>query len=260
MVGPYDRAYSRDANTHSQILSMAIWSVYGRGVWGQPPLGEADLLYDIAQGAAFALVADVIASTISKSAATAITAKQAPWSGTRSINKTLYSDLSPGASPRYASSWISSPLMIGGQTVTETKNRGNQFTPGTVQWAADPSHKPYPYMGWFSLYLSASTIIAEATPNKLVVAYPNITQAGTGVFTFALSGIPPKWTLGGKNVVTGLENLPCLNVNVSAPGLVKQDVVYGAMLRDHWIYNISYAVPGGFKGTPRVELNMKYTC
>ncbi|KXJ85475.1 hypothetical protein Micbo1qcDRAFT_154218 [Microdochium bolleyi] len=260
MVGPYDRAYSRDATTHSQILSMAIWGVYGRGVFGQPPLGEGDLLYDIAQGPAFALVSDVVASTISKSAAAAITAKQGKWSGSRFINKTLYETLDADASPRFATSWLSAPLMIGAQTVTETKNRGNQYVPGIVQWAADPSHKPYPYMGFFSLYPSASTLVAEATEKRLVVSYPNTTQAGTNIFTFALTGIPPSWTLGNKNVVTGLEKLPCLNVNVSAPGLVKQDVVYGSTLRDHWIYNISYAVPGDFKGTPRVELNMEYTC
>ncbi|KAH7025176.1 uncharacterized protein B0I36DRAFT_274915 [Microdochium trichocladiopsis] len=258
MVGPYDRAYSRDATTHSQILSMITWGVYGRGVFGQPPLGEGDLLYDIAQGAALAMVMDVIAPTISKNAQSIITAK-GDWKGSRFINKTLYEDLT-STSARVATSWLSSKLMIGAQTVSETKNRGNQYVPAIVHWAADSSHKPYPYMGFFSLYPSASTLTAEATANKLVVSYPNTTQAGTNIFTFALTGIPPSWTLGKKNVVTGLEHLPCLNVNVTAPGLVKQDVVYGATLRDHWIYNISYAVPSGFSGVPKVTLDMEYTC
>jgi hypothetical protein len=61
-------------------------------------------------------------------------------------------------------------------------------------------------------------------------------------------------------VVTGLETLPCLNVAVTAPGLVKQDVVYGSTLRNHWIYNISYAVPADFEGVPSVTLDMEFTC
>ncbi|EXK27371.1 hypothetical protein FOMG_16179 [Fusarium oxysporum f. sp. melonis 26406] len=258
MVGPYDRAYSRDATTHSQILSMVLWGVYGRGVGGQPPLGEGDLLYDIAQGAALALVMDVIAPTISKDAQAIIKSK-GKWKGTRFIKKTIYEELDSN-NPRHVTSWLSAELMIGGQTVSETKNRGNQYVPAIVQWASDPSHKPYPYMGFFSLYPSASTLNAKAEANKLTVSYPNTTQDGTNIFTFALTGIPPSWTLGGKNVVKGLEKLPCLDVNVTAPGLVKQDVVYGATLRDHWIYNISYAVPEGFKGTPSVTLDMTYTC
>lgn len=258
MVGPYDRAYSRDATTHSQILSMILWGVYGRGVGGQPPLGEADLLYDIAQGAALALVMDVIAPTISKDAQAIIKSK-GKWKGTRFIKKTIYEELD-SSNPRHVTSWLSAELMIGGQTVNETVNRGNQYVPAIVQWASDPSHKPYPYMGFFSLYPSASTLNAKAEANKLTVSYPNTTQDGANIFTFALTGIPPSWTLGGKNVVKGLEKLPCLDVNVTAPGLVKQDVVYGATLRDHWIYNISYAVPEGFKGTPSVTLDMTYTC
>jgi hypothetical protein len=115
-------------------------------------------------------------------------------------------------------------------------------------------------MGFFSLFPSASTMDAVASANRLTVSYPNKTQEGANIFTFALTGIPPSWTLGQKNTVTGLENLPCLNVKVNAPGLKKQDVVYGATLRDHWIYNISYVVPETFTGTPKVTLDMKYTC
>ncbi|RGP69206.1 hypothetical protein FLONG3_7842 [Fusarium longipes] len=258
MVGPYDRAYSRDANTHSQILSMVLWGLYGRGVGGQPPLGEGDLLYDVAQGAAIAMVLDVVAPTVSKKAQSIIKSK-GKWKGERFINKTIYEELD-SKSPRHVTSWLSAELMIGGQAVAEEKNRGNQYVPAIVQWAADPKHKPYPYMGFFSLYPSASTLTAEAGPKSLTVSYPNTTQEGTDIFTFALTGIPPSWTLGNKNVVKGLEKLPCLDVNVTAPGLVKQDVVYGATLRNHWIYNISYVVPEGFKGVPKVTLDMEYTC
>ncbi|KAM0234176.1 hypothetical protein ACHAPO_006557 [Fusarium lateritium] len=258
MVGPYDRAYSRDANTHSQILSMVLWGLYGRGVGGQPPLGEGDLLYDVAQGAAIAMILDVVAPTVSKKAQSIIKSK-GKWKGERFVKKTIYEDLESKIA-RHVTSWLSAELMIGGQTVAEEKNRGNQYVPAIVQWAADPKHKPYPYMGFFSLYPSTSTLNAKAGPKSLTVSYPNTTQEGTDIFTFALTGIPPSWTLGNKNVVKGLEKLPCLDVNVTAPGLVKQDVVYGATLRNHWIYNISYVVPEGFKGVPKVTLDMEYTC
>ncbi|KAM0398792.1 hypothetical protein ACHAPZ_007754 [Fusarium culmorum] len=258
MVGPYDRAYSRDANTHSQILSMILWGLYGRGVGGQPPLGEGDLLYDVAQGAAIAMVLDVVAPTVSKKAQSIIKSK-GKWKGERFVKKTIYEDLE-SKNARHVTSWLSAELMIGGQSVAEEKNRGNQYVPAIVQWASDPKHKPYPYMGFFSLYPSASTLTAVAGPKSLTVSYPNTTQEGTDIFTFALTGIPPSWTLGSKNVVKGLEKLPCLDVNVTAPGLVKQDVVYGATLRDHWIYNVSYVVPEGFKGVPKVTLDMEYTC
>ncbi|CAF3450616.1 unnamed protein product [Fusarium graminearum] len=258
MVGPYDRAYSRDANTHSQILSMILWGLYGRGVGGQPPLGEGDLLYDVAQGAAIAMVLDVVAPTVSKKAQSIIKSK-GKWKGERFVKKTIYEDLD-SKNARHVTSWLSAELMIGGQSVAEEKNRGNQYVPAIVQWASDPKHKPYPYMGFFSLYPSASTLTAVAGPKSLTVSYPNTTQEGTDIFTFALTGIPPSWTLGSKNVVKGLEKLPCLDVNVTAPGLVKQDVVYGATLRDHWIYNVSYVVPEGFKGVPKVTLDMEYTC
>ncbi|KAH7305190.1 hypothetical protein B0I35DRAFT_381874 [Stachybotrys elegans] len=258
MVGPYDRAYSRDANTHSQILSMIMWGIYGRGTFGQPPLGEGDLLYDIAQGAALAMVMDVIAPTITKQAEEIVTSK-GKWEGSRFINKTVWEELTSDE-PRQITSWLSAELMIGGQKVAETKNRGNQYVPAIVQWAADPNHKPYPYMGFFTLYPSASTLTAEATENRLVVSYPDTTQPGTNIFTFGLTGIPPSYTLGNKHIIDGLEELPCLNVNVTAPGLVKQDVVYGSTIRNHWIYNVSYVVPEDFSGVPTVTLDMEYTC
>ncbi|KAH8884077.1 hypothetical protein GQ53DRAFT_880375 [Thozetella sp. PMI_491] len=260
MAGPYDRAYTRDMTEHSAILSMYWWGVFGQEYKAGPlpPKGESDFLYDVAQGAALSLIMDVVAAHIDKTTATALQVKGS-WEGTRFINKTIHEDLGT-SQVRVATSWLSAPLMIGAQQVAETVNRGNQFVPAIVHWASDPSHTPYPYIGFFSLYPTASTISAVAGPNSLVVSYPNTTQAGTGIFTFALSGVAPSWTLGGKHVVNGLEELPCLSVNVTAPGLVKQPVVYGASLRDHLIYNISYAVPPEFEGIPEVKLDIRYTC
>ncbi|KAK8052368.1 hypothetical protein PG993_003753 [Apiospora rasikravindrae] len=259
MVGPYDRAYSRDATTHSQIISLFWWGVFGREYGPQPPLGESDLLYDVAQGAAFALVMDVVTDCVSDEAAELLTAK-GWWDGERFMNKTVYEDLTSDRH-RVATSWLSAGLMVGGQTVTgETKNRGDQFVPAIVHWASDPKHTPFPYNGFFSLYPSATTIRAEAGPGYLTVAYPNTTQAGADIFTFALSGIPPSWTLRNAHVINGFDDLPCLDVNVSAPGLTPLPVTYGSQLRNHWFYNISYAVPADFQGAPQVRFDLAYTC
>ncbi|KAK2028987.1 hypothetical protein LX32DRAFT_561538 [Colletotrichum zoysiae] len=259
LVGPYDRAYTRDMTEHSSILPMYWWAVFGREFGPQPPKGEGDLLYDAAQGAAIALVSDTVARHISDGAAAALKAK-GPWEGARSLSRTAREELGDaGSAVRNVTSWVSAPLMVGGQEVAEDKNRGNQFVPAIVHWASDPGHAPFPYIGFFLLYPSASTIKAVAGERSLSVSYPNATQAGSDIFTFALSGIPPSWTLGGRTV-TGLEELPCLSVNVSAPGLEKQPVSYGQQLRNHWYYNVSYAVPAGFEGVPRVDLTMEYTC
>ncbi|KAH9883798.1 hypothetical protein F4778DRAFT_801072 [Xylariomycetidae sp. FL2044] len=257
MAGPYDRAYTRDATTHSAIISMFFWGIWGREFGPQPPKGESDLLYDVGQGPALALIMDVVGRSIDEQSAAVLKAK-GPWEGTKFVNKTVYDELDANVF-RVATSWISSPLMIGAQTVAEEENRGDQFVPAIVHWASDPGHEPYPYNGMLMLYPSASTITAEAGPNRLTMAYPNTTQAGTDIFTLAVTGIPPSWTLGG-NRVRGLEDLPCLTVNTTAPGLEMQPITYGSMLRDHYIYNISYAVPGDFEGVPSIQLDFAYTC
>lgn len=258
MVGPYDRAYTRDLTEHSAILSLFWWGVFGREFGPQPPLGESDLLYDVSQGASLALIMQTVSDLIDEETASALTAK-GWWEGTRSINKTIYEDLETHQY-RVASSWLSAGLMIGGQTVAETVNRGNQFVPAIVHWASDPKHTPYPYSGFFSLYPSASTIKSEVGERYLKVSYPNTTQAGTDIFTFALTGIPPSFFQNPKSRITGFDNLPCLSVNISAPGLELQNVTYGTQLRDHYIYNVSYAVPADFQGTPSVAFQLEYTC
>jgi hypothetical protein len=201
---------------------------------------------------------ETIGEYIDEDTATALKAK-GWWEGSRSIIKTIYEDLDT-QQYRVVSSWLSAGLMIGGQSVAETVNRGDQFVPAIVHWASDPKHTPYPYNGFFSLYPSASTIASEVGDGYLKVSYPNTTQEGTDIFTFALTGIPPQFFRGAKARITGFDNLPCLSVNISAPGLDPQNVTYGTMLRDHYIYNISYAVPAGFEGTPSVSFGLEYTC
>ncbi|KAH7070398.1 hypothetical protein BKA63DRAFT_605653 [Paraphoma chrysanthemicola] len=257
MVGPYDRAYTRDITQHSSVLNLIFWGVFGHDTLPQPLKMEGDLLFDVAQGAAIALVIDNVKKYVTADVNQVLTTKD--FTGPeRWLNKTIYEDLD-GKHKRIATSWISKNLMIGAQQVSENKNRGDQYVPVIVNWAGDSKHTPYPLNTFFTLYPSASTIHAVASPNHLSVSYPNVTQPGSDIFTFAVSNLPPKWVLAGGRV-KGLEELPCLDIEVQAEGLVKQDVTYGKALRNHLFYNVTYVVPKEFVGVPRVELEMKYTC
>ncbi|KAI8934517.1 hypothetical protein NX059_008216 [Plenodomus lindquistii] len=257
MVGPYDRAYTRDITKYSAVLSLFLWGVFGRENTPQPLLMESDLLFDVAQGAAIALVIEEVSSYIPEDVKKAMTSN---FTGApRMLTRTIYDELE-GNKSRTATSWISRELMIGGQQLDEEENRGDQFVPAIVHWAGDLAYRPYPLNTFFSLYPSASSIHAIASPNKLTVSYPNRTQPGSDIFTFALSNVPPSWTLGTGRQITGFEDLPCLDVEVQAEGLVKMNVTYGKALRNHLFYNISYAVPEGFMGTPEVVLDLRYTC
>jgi hypothetical protein len=256
-VGPYDRAYTRDITLHSAVLSLCLWGLYGRENTPQPLKMESDLLFDVAQGAAIALIIDTIKPLLPDSI-------RAHFTGDfvgepRFLNKTVYDDLS-GEEKQIATSWLSRELMIGGMQLDEDKNRGDQFVPAIVHWAGDKNHKPHPLNTFFSLYPSASSIHAVASPNHLSVSYPNRTQEGSDIFTFALSNIPYSWTLGTGRRISGFEDLPCVDIDVHAPGLVKQNVTYGKALRNHLYYNISYAIPEAFEGVPKVEFDIRYTC
>jgi hypothetical protein len=258
VVGPYDRAYTRDITQHSAVLSLVLWGLWGRDKTTQPKKMESDLLFDVAQGAAIALVLDGVKPLLPAGVEEAFTTRDLVGEP-RWLNRTVYDDLD-GGEGRIVTSWISKELMIGGQQLDEEENRGDQFVPAIVHWAGDKEHKPYPLNTFFSLYPSASSIHAVASPNHLSISYPNRTQEGSDIFTFALSNVPPSWTLGTGRRIMGFEDLPCVEIEVEAEGLVKQNVTYGTALRNHLFYNISYVVPEEFEGVPKVELEIKYTC
>ena len=110
--------------------------MFGREGTAQSNKEESDVLYDSTQGAAIALIIDTVSEYISEDTAARLWAKGASQ-GSRFIKKKIPSELAKGDEVRTATSWISSPLMIGGMEVSETDNRGTQFTPAIVQWASD---------------------------------------------------------------------------------------------------------------------------
>lgn len=255
LAGPYDRANSRDLTQDSAILPLWFWGLLGRAKAPTPNLRQPNLEYDAAEGASMALVMSTVAQSIPKSVLESLT--EAP-SSDRTINKTIHENLN-GTGTRYATSWISKSLMAGGIEQYETTVRSKQFVPAIVHWASDPNHKPFPYNGFFSLYPTASTVKAVATANKLVVSYPNATQAGSDSFQFMIVGIPPAWNLAG-NTVSGFSRLPCLKVNASAPGLELLPTTYGSSIYSHYYYNVTYVVPEGFEQIPTISFDLEYTC
>ena len=255
LVGPYDRANSRDLNFDSAILPLWFWGLLGLSNAPEPNLRQADLEYDAAEGASMALVMSTVAQHIPASVLAALTTVP---TNDREIKKTIEENLN-GTGSRIATSWLSKDLMAGGIEQNETTVRSQQFVPAIVHWASDPDHKPRPYNGFFSLYPTASTIKAVATANKLVISYPNATQEGSDSFQFMISGIPPQWNLAG-NVVSGFDNLPCLKVDVEAPGLQMLPTTYGSTIYTHYYYNVTYVVPANFSGIPTIEFGLEYTC
>jgi hypothetical protein len=256
LAGPYDRAYARDMPTHSAIIGQFWWGMFGYDKAPVPWKGNDDFRYDMAQGPSFALLMSTVRSHISSVTQSKLLV---PFEGERFLNKTIREDLNTDVL-RIAQSWLSKEVMIGGQTLAETVNRGQQFVPAIVHWAADPSHTPFPLGGWFSLYPTASTITTEVSANSLVITYPNSTQAGSNLFTYLVGGIPPPWALAG-NVVDGFTDLPCIKVNVSAPGLEIQPTNYWEnTIYNHFYYNVTYVVPANFIGIPTMSFGLEYTC
>jgi hypothetical protein len=254
-VGPYDRANSRDLTQHSAVLPLWFWGLFGYTKAAEPNKGEGDLEYDAAEAASMALVMSTVEKYIpSKLVKTLTTAPTTDHTVYKTVRDSIDTE-----DTRIATSWLSKPLMVGGMEVNETTARSKQFVPAIVHWASDPTHKPFPYNGLFSLYPHASTIKAVASKNKLVISYPNTTQDGTSTFEFMLSGIPPTWTQAG-NAVSAFSKLPCLNAKVSAPGLELQPMVYGGSLYGSTYYNVTYVVPAKFVGTPKISFDLKYTC
>lgn len=192
MAGPYDRAYSRDGTYNRVVIAMFWWGLWGEKVSPAPPRGEVSYQYNLAHGPAVALIMDALLEHIDEEKTAEKVRQKGSWEGSRSLKKTIWDDLTQDKK-RIATSWISAPLQIGGQTVVEEVNRGNQYVPAIVHWASDPRHLPYAYNGLIMLYPSASTITAEASENSLSISHPNTTQAGTDIFTFGVAGLSRDW-------------------------------------------------------------------
>jgi hypothetical protein len=130
---------------------------------------------------------------------------------TRGIRVSLDNDTT-----RVNTAWVNENVMAGGQQVAELYNRGSQFTPMILHWKSGNTTMPSrPYVSFFQLYATASTINATVTPWRIEVSYPNTTQAGTDVFEYLIGDIPAPYWAAGQNVSTTItvvitEHIKCL--------------------------------------------------
>jgi hypothetical protein len=58
-----------------------------------------------------------------------------------------------------------------------------------------------PFVSFFQLYATASTVNATVTPNHISISYPNTTQEGTDRFQYLIGDIPAPYYASG-NVVS----------------------------------------------------------
>jgi hypothetical protein len=59
-----------------------------------------------------------------------------------------------------------------------------------------------PFVSFFQLYATASTINATVSPNHISISYPNVTQEGTDRFQYLIEDIPAPYYASGE-VVSG---------------------------------------------------------
>ena len=97
--------------------------------------------------------------------------------------------------------WVRA-LQADGQ-VAEVSNRGSQFTPLIAHWKSGDTALPSrPFVSFFQLYATASTINATVSPNRISISYPNVTQEGTDRFQYLIGDIPAPYYASGE-VVSG---------------------------------------------------------
>jgi hypothetical protein len=115
MVGPYDRVYHRNMLIDDSIISNFFWLLLGRDKSPVPPIGQGSTLYDLRQGAAFALVGQTLRDNVNASTVARLTEYVGSEDRvfTRGIRDSLYNDTT-----RINTAWVSENLMAGGQQVS----------------------------------------------------------------------------------------------------------------------------------------------
>ncbi|ODN97951.1 hypothetical protein I350_07588 [Cryptococcus amylolentus CBS 6273] len=202
MVGPYDRVYHRNMLIDHNIITVFFWILLGRPQSPVAPVGMSSSMYDLRQGAAFALVGQTLKEVLEESTIRKLVQRLGGGEGDRVFERRVRVSLDNGTE-RVNSVWMNENVMAGGQQVAEEFNRGPQFTPLILHWkSGTTSLAERPYVSFFQLYATASTINATVTPWHVSVSYPNRTegQEGTGVFQYLIGDIPAPFWKEGNNV------------------------------------------------------------
>ena len=119
---------------------------------------------------------------------------------------------------RPVTTWIEDWAMLGGESINETVHvRGDQFTPGLIQWS--PKKNFISWIAWSQSANWLSGVVSNSSTGQptLTLSYPNRTIPGTDRFTFTTGGLPP---VPGSNMTwTGFEGLPGIKLKVTTTGV-----------------------------------------
>jgi hypothetical protein len=97
------------------IISIFFWQLLGREVAPVAPLGQASTLYDLRQGAAFALVGQTLRDTVDSSTVGMLTT-YIGQGNQRVFEKNIRVSLDNDTT-RVSTMWMTDDLMVGGQQV-----------------------------------------------------------------------------------------------------------------------------------------------
>jgi hypothetical protein len=117
MVGPYDRVYHRNMLVDDSIISIFFWQLLGRKVSPVAPIGQVSTLYDLRQGAAFALIGQTLRDTVNSTTIDMLTTYIGQGNQRvfeKDIRVSLHND-----TKRINTMWMTDDLMAGGQQVSE---------------------------------------------------------------------------------------------------------------------------------------------
>jgi hypothetical protein len=119
MVGPYDRVYHRNMLVDDSIISIFFWQLLGRKVSPVAPIGQGSTLYDLRQGAAFALIGQTLRDTVNSTTIDMLTTYIGQGNQRvfeKDIRVSLHND-----TKRINTMWMTDDLMAGGQQVRGCK-------------------------------------------------------------------------------------------------------------------------------------------
>ncbi|KAJ5474354.1 hypothetical protein N7475_003920 [Penicillium sp. IBT 31633x] len=251
LAGPWDRSYGYDMKAYASLIGAVIWGVVGRD---QAPVPQQELGMfhqdDFAFYPLFALSMPEMVRYLPPKAKENLLR----FPGEHVYTSQAYSPPFD-TYPRNITAWMSKDVTIGAETVAETVVGGpsinpSQFNPAVIQWAIDEDK-----IGCITHWVTESSIHAVAAPRSLNISYPNATSSdGLVSFNFLFSGLPIN---NGLNI-TGLEDLPGLDVKVSTNALPNYTITYNTdhSVNEFVFYNITYTMPENFTGVPFVSLEI----
>ncbi|KAF8598032.1 hypothetical protein BDV93DRAFT_355007 [Ceratobasidium sp. AG-I] len=254
-AGPYDRTYGNDMTTYMAVIGLYQSCVTGKANAPLPPkLYASKHIDDWAQGHLIALTCDTAVKLASTKAKSAMRTFGKPRFLERHIRSSETND-----TRRPVTTWIEDWAMLGGESINETVHvRGDQFTPGLIQWS--PKKNFISWIAWSQSANWLSGVVSNSSAGQptLTLSYPNRNIPGTDRFTFTTGGLPP---VPGSNMTwTGFEGLPGIKLKVTTTGVDAPSTYFSnSALHEYFYWNTTYHVSSNFTGVPSISFTLTET-